>query len=151
MRIATSSTTSPAASPVRASARDERDSRPSLALNLFPAILTDTKARVWSGRWSDPAGADALRESVPGLVTWRDRDDGSRMYLWRPHEPLERAPSEFQEVTVALEESPQLFERLIRDAVQERLIQLGFTEKGHGFVNYGRPSLLAEVPALARA
>lgn len=35
------------------------------------------------------------------------------------------------------------------DAVRTRLFELGFIEKGGGFVNYDRPGLIARVPALA--
>ena len=62
-----------------------------------------------------------------------------------------RSPDGFAPVTVRLEESPPLFQRLIENAVEARLRELGFQEKGGGWVNYGRQSLLAEVPSLASA
>jgi hypothetical protein len=54
-------------------------------------------------------------------------------------------------VTVTFEESSQLFQRVLADAVERRLLALGFTRKGAGFVNYSKPSLLASIPALAPA
>ena len=117
-------------------------------LNLFPATLSHTTAEVWAGRWKGPEQAEELAGRYPGLVTWRDRDDASRMYVWHPTQVLGAAPEGMSPVTVTFEESPMLFERLVRDSVQRRLLAIGFTEKGGGYVNYGRGSLLAEVPAL---
>jgi hypothetical protein len=73
------------------------------------------------------------------------------MYIWDRATPLTPVPNDFQEVTVALDESPPLFQRLIKDAVAARLVALGFREKAGGWVNYARPSLLAKIPALAEA
>jgi hypothetical protein len=123
----------------------------SLALNFFPAILSTTTALVWSGRFPGAEAAEALRQDQPGLVTWRDPDDASRMYIWNPSTPLTNVPAFFQEVTVALEESPPLFQRLINDAIAGRLRDLGFQEKSGGWVNYNRPSLMTKIPALASA
>ena len=122
----------------------------SLTLNLFPATLSATTATVWVGLWPGTDGADAIRTKYPGLQTWRDRDDSSRLYIWHPVQPLMVPPTGFTEVTVALEESPQLFQRLVTDAVATRLRDAGFQEKGaDGWVNYKKPGLFAKVPALA--
>lgn len=123
----------------------------SLILNFFPATFSATNVKVWSGRWTDAEAADALRAVYPGIVTWRDRDDGSRLYIWKSVGDLTKVPAGFSEVTVALDESPQLFQRLVTDAVYARLRALGFEEKGGGWVNFGKPGLFAEVPALAEA
>ncbi len=70
------------------------------------------------------------------------------MYVW--HRETEFVPPDgFVAVTVRLDETPRSFERLIEDAVYARLEALGFQRKGEGWVNYGKKSLLAEVPAPA--
>lgn len=149
------STTVSRPSRARALARPGPDrtdrSTESLVLNFFPSTFSSTSVTVWSGRWSDAETADALRAAHPGLVTWRDRDDASRMYIWNPTTHLTEIPNGFVEVTVALDESPQLFQRLVTDAVHARLRALGFEEKGHGWVNFEKPGLFAKVPSLAEA
>jgi hypothetical protein len=132
-------------------------SRPGAAapvLNMFPIALNTSSVTVWAGRWIDGLDDD-LRARHSGLTTWRDTDDGNRLYVWNPTTMLPETsagvPAGFQEVTVTLEESPQLFERLITDAVEKRLAEIGFAPKGGGWVNYGKGSLLAAAPALASA
>lgn len=121
-----------------------------LALNLFPAALSSPSATVWSGLYPGPERAEAIELDQPGVVTWRDSDDGSRMYLWHRTNNFV-PPAGFVAVTVRFEESPQLFQRLIENAVEARLEELGFQPKSGGWVNYGRQSILAEVPSLASA
>jgi hypothetical protein len=121
-----------------------------LALNLFPATLSATAVTVWAGLYPGEQEASAIESRQPGVVTWRDPDDNSRMYTWHRQRDFVPPPG-FVAVTVRLDESPRLFERLIEDAVYARLRELGFREKGHGWVNYGKKSLLTEVPALAAA
>jgi len=121
----------------------------SLVMNLFPTTFSGDTARVWAGKWESPEHADALRASIPGLMTWRDRDDGARLYAWDPQRTLKSGPPGFQQVTVTLDESPPLFQRLLSDAIDRRFAELGFTAKGDGFVNYARRSLVAEIPALS--
>ena len=122
----------------------------SLALNLFPATLSKTTVTVWSGLYPGPDEAEAIEVAQHGVVTWRDPDDNGRMYVWH-REAAFVPPPDFVAVGVRLAESPRLFERLIEDAVFARLRALGFQEKGQGWVNYAKKSLLAEVPALAAA
>src|SRR5580692_9094969 len=116
--------------------KDERTEHSPLVLNLFPATFSSETVTCLCGPWSDPDGADSIREAYPGALTWRDRDDGRALYLWHPEESLPGKPLGFNEVTVALEESPQFFQRLLTDGVERGLTGLGFTRKGSGFVNY---------------
>ena len=118
-------------------------------LNIFPAHFTDTPAHVWVGLWRDPEYAAALAAANPGLVTWRDRSDASRMYVWHATEAI--SPDGFHEVTVTTAENPQLFQRLLDDAIHARMLELGFTEKHGSFVNYGKGSLLTTIPALSQS
>ena len=136
--------------PAPPAARPYSPSTTGLTLNLFPARLSTTTVTVWSGLYPGPEQAEAFEVAQPGVVTWRDPDDNSRMYMWDPTKAF-TPPAGFAEVTVRLDESPPLFERLIEDAVFARLAALGFQRKSEGWVNYGRPSLLAEVPQLASA
>lgn len=71
------------------------------------------------------------------------------MYAWYVPDMAGPPLPDFNPVTVALDESPLLFQRLLDDAVRARLFGLGFVEKGGGFVNYDRPGLITKVPALA--
>jgi len=121
-----------------------------LTLNFFTATLSNDTVTVWCGLYGDAHTTAAIAASAPGVVTWRDPDEGTRLYLWHPKGTF-TPPSGFSPVTVRLRESPRLFERLIEDAVFARLIELGFQEKSGGWVNYGKPSLLTQVPALASA
>ncbi|HEU4630497.1 MAG TPA: Piwi domain-containing protein [Gemmatimonadaceae bacterium] len=122
-----------------------------LTLNLFPATYSSDSVAVWVGRWTTPEDAAALADRVPGLVTWRDPDDAARMYAWHPREVVDLTAQRFAPVTVRLDESPRLFQRLTEDAVAARLASLGFTAKGGGWVNFRKPGLVASVPALAEA
>lgn len=61
----------------------------------------------------------------------------------------EQRPPGFKQVTVALEESPVLFQRLLDDTVCARLAQRGFLEKGAWLVKYEKPGLIANVPSIA--
>lgn len=117
-----------------------------LVLNFFPAVFTTPSATVWVGRWDDADAAKRLESQVPGLRTWRDPTDGTRLVAWHPSIALTEV-SGCRIATFTLEDLPQLFERLVDDAVRARFLELGFTPKSHGFVNYRR-SLLAEIPAL---
>jgi len=119
-----------------------------LSLNFFPATLSASEVTVWSGLYTTPEAAAEIEHAHEGLVTWRDPDDGTRLYIWHPTAAFE-LPQGFSPVTVRLAESPRLFERMIEDAVFRRLRELGFESKGEGWVNYQRPSLLARVRALA--
>ena len=121
-----------------------------LTMNFFTATLSSETVTVWCGLYGGPEAAAAIEANAPGVVTWRDPDDGTRLYLWHRRDGFS-PPTGFLPVTVRLSESPRLFERLIEDAVFARLTELGFQEKGRGWVNYNRPSLLAQVPALASA
>ena len=121
-----------------------------LTLNFFTATLSSDTVTVWCGLYGGPEAAAAIAANAPGVVTWRDPDEGTRLYLWHP-KGVFTPPAGFLPVTVRLSESPRLFERLIEDAVFARLTELGFQEKGRGWVNYNRPSLLAQVPALGSA
>jgi hypothetical protein len=121
-----------------------------LAVNVFPVTFSASKVGVWVGAWKSPEAADGLRAQIPGLVTWRDPDDASRMYAWHPTETPAQV-GDLKPVTVALDESPLLFQRMLSDAVSRRLTDVGFTERGHAFVNFSKPSLLAKVPALDAA
>jgi hypothetical protein len=133
-----------------ASLVDQAGSSPHIALNFFPATFSDSEARVWVGAWTGAEGADALRASIPGLVTWRDPTNGSRVYAWHPSTAL-TSVGDLLQVTVAFDELPQLFERLLADTVARRLQEIGFRRKKDGFVNLSKPSLLAQIPALAAA
>jgi Piwi domain len=119
-----------------------------LVLNFFPATFSEPRATAWVGRWESPEQADQLRASRAGLVTWRDRADGDRMYAWHPTAVLPETFEGLSRVTVRPDEAPQLFERLVTDAVGRRMHDLGFEEKGNGFVNFSKGSLLAKVPQL---
>jgi hypothetical protein len=129
--------------------REQRADALPLAINLFPAILSSDTARVWVGKWVSTEHAETLCAASPGLTTWRDRDDGTRLYAWDASRTLASGPPGFQDVTVSLEESPPLFQKLLADAIDARFRELGFAEKAGGFVNYGRQSLVADIPALA--
>lgn len=133
-----------------ASRVDHTASLPHVALNVFPVTFSEAKATVWVGAWTGPERADALRKRTPGLITWRDPTNGSRMYSWHPGTTL-ASVDDLTRVTVALDELPQLFERLLDDAVSRRLQEVGFQRKKDGFVNFSKPSLLAKIPALAAA
>jgi len=137
-------------SPQELSANGTEAAAKNLVLNFFPVTFSASNVQVWVGPWKDTEIADALRSSVPGLVTWRDPADASRMCAWHPTSLLAEA-GDLSRVTVAFDESPQLFQRLLIDAVARRLSEIGFTRKGYGWVNFGKPSLLAQVPALAAA
>jgi hypothetical protein len=129
----------------------DRESIEAWVLNFFAAILNATTVTIWAGKYPGPEATELMRQSCTGLVTWRDRDDGSRMYVWNPTVPLRDIPVGFKEVTVSLDESPPLFQRLINDAVKARMCALGFLAKSNGWVNYNHPSLMAKIPALAGA
>jgi len=105
---------------------------------------------VWSGLYTTAEAAAEIERSQAGLLTWRDPDDGTRLYAWHPSNGSS-APKGFSPVTVRLAEQPRLFERMIEDAVFRRMKELGFEERGAGWVNYQKPSLLAHVPSLATA
>jgi len=122
-----------------------------LVLNFFPANFSSETMTCFCGLWSDPDAAESIRKANPGAVTWRNRENGKVLYVWHPDGSLTKKPAGFNEVTVTLDESPQLFQHLLTDAVERRLGSLGFTRKGAGFVNYSKPSLLASIPALASA
>jgi hypothetical protein len=122
----------------------------SLVLNVFPVEFSADKASIWIGRWESAEAAQALQNDFPGLRTWRDTTDGSRLYIWYADAPG-KVPPGFQQVTIALDEAPQFFERILTEAVERRLNSLGFERKGNGFVNYGKGGLFAAVPALAGA
>lgn len=121
-----------------------------LVLNIFPARFSAASAEVWVGLWRGPEHAASVADAVPGIVTWRDPTDESRLYAWCARGAIE-APEEFQPVTVAVDENPQMFQRLLDDAVRSRMLQLGFTDKHGSFVNYAKGSLLATIPALSDA
>jgi hypothetical protein len=123
----------------------------SLVLNCFPATFSTKEISLLVGRWTTPEAADTLRAEHAGLSTWRDVDDGSRLYAWNASAPIPYRIEGFSEVTVRLDESPLLFQRLLMDAVQARLLSLGFEEKGGGFANFKGKSILADIPALAGA
>jgi hypothetical protein len=118
-----------------------------LRLNFFPAFFSATTASVWIGRWENQDAASQLEDQIPGLKTWRDTTDGTRLIAWHPTLSLERSVPGCRAATFAIDELPQFFERLVNDAVRARFYQLGFTEKSRGFVNYGR-SLLTQIQAL---
>jgi hypothetical protein len=122
-----------------------------LVLNFFPANFSSETMTCFCGLWSDADAAESIRKANSGTVTWRDRENGRVLYVWHPDGILTNKPTGFSEVSVTLHESPQLFQRLLTDAVERRLGGLGFTRKGAGFVNYSKPSLLASIPALASA
>lgn len=126
------------------------EAAPQLVLNVFPVSFSTQKVSVWSGRWRDTETADSLADTIPGLVTWRDPTDADRVYAWHPDRVLAEGVPNYNLVTVAAAELPQLFERLLMDAVRARFLSLGFTEKHNGFVNYGL-SVLDKIPALAAA
>jgi hypothetical protein len=140
----------PSYSPAVASEVGQAGSSPHIALNFFPATFSNSKATVFVGAWTGAESADALRAQVPGLITWRDPTNGSRMYAWHPRSAI-ASVGDLTHVTVALDELPQLFERLLGDAVARRLQEIGFHRKKDGFVNFGKPSLLAKISALAAA
>ena len=123
----------------------------SLAVNFFPVVFTSTTAAVWSGKYPGSDEAEQLIQDNRGLRTWRDPDDGKRMYVWNPTSTPAHIPDGFNDVTVTLQESPLLFQRLMNDAIALRMVALGFQQKGGGWVNYKRPSLMAQIPALATA
>ena len=129
--------------------RSTRTLGDTLVTNFFPATFSTDRVTVWAGRWTSVEELDALVAAHPGLTTWRDPDDTSRVYAW-PSTDGDVALGGFKSVTVSHEESPLLFQRLMLDGVHTRLVALGFTEKGGGFVNYAGKNLLAEVPALSR-
>lgn len=149
-----SSRTSSRAAPAHAKPYSSSSTSPTtgtvLRLNFFPANLSATTVTVWSGLYTTPEAAAEIEGSHAGLVTWRDPDDGTRLYVWHPTAAF-APPKGFSPVTVRLAEAPKLFERMMEDAVYWRLEELGFESKGEGWVNYGRPSLLAQVPSLASA
>jgi Piwi domain len=122
----------------------------SLITNFFPAEFSSDSVTVWAGRWTSGEDIDALKAANPTLSTWRDPDDAKRLYAWDTDYPDATPPIGFKIVTVSHEESPQLFQRLMLDAVRTRLAVLGFIEKdGGGFVNFDSKNLLAEIPALS--
>lgn len=120
-----------------------------LALNFFPVTFSAPQVSVWAGLWTATDAQEEIERKHPGLRTWRDRDDGTRMYAWYAPGATGAAPAAFRQVTVALDESPVLFQRLLDDTVRARLRQRGFVEKSGGYVNYDKPGLIAKVPALA--
>jgi hypothetical protein len=136
-------------SPYRDEGRQRASGSP-IVINFFQASFTSSSVTVWLGRWTSPEDADALRKAIPGLTTWRGRDDADRLYAWDASGRLSRGLPGFNDVAVALDESPQLFQRLIENAVAVRLASLGFEEKGGGFVKYGKPGLFASVPGAAK-
>jgi hypothetical protein len=117
-------------------------------INLFRASFSDDCAAVGVGRWTTPDAARTLRETHPGLRTWRDLTDGSRLYTWFVDGRI-ALPAGFREVTVRLDEAPMIFKRMLADAVERRFMTLGFERKRDAFVNYSKGSLLAQVPSLA--
>jgi hypothetical protein len=100
---------------------------------------------------SNADAVDSIGKANPGADTWRDRENRRALGLWHSERPLIGKSLGFNEVMVGLEESPQIFQHLLFNAVERRLTTLGFTRKGAGFVNYSKPSLLASIPALAAA
>lgn len=118
-----------------------------ILLNFFPATFSHETVSVWMGVWTDKESAAALRERHPGLETWRD---GKHLFAWHPTEPLPDKFDELSQVTVRFVENPRLFRRLADGAVRRKLAAAGFTKQGmRSFVNYGKGSLLAEIPSLA--
>lgn len=128
--------------------KELRRGLPTTVVNFFPAAFSNNFVAVGVGRWTDGAAADQLREKHPGLRTWRDRADGTRLYAWFS-DGRDEVLAGFRKVTVRLDESPMLFKRMLTDAVEKRFAELGFQRRGNGFVNYAKGSLLAHVPALA--
>lgn len=120
----------------------------STVLNFFPATFSSDTVKVGVGRWVDKVSTERLRDDNPGLRTWRDGEDGSRLYVWYMDD-RDSLPAEFQRVTVQLDEAPSIFKRMLGDAIERRFLEIGFERKGvNAFVNYGKPSLLCQVPSL---
>lgn len=117
-------------------------------INVFPATFSDDIVAVGVGRWTTPEAAKALREEHPGLRTWRDVADGSRLYAWFASAETALPPG-FRPVTVRLDEAPMIFKRMLTDAVEARFVALGFDQRRDAFVNYAKGSIVAQVPALA--
>jgi hypothetical protein len=121
-------------------------------INFFPAKLSSRTAKIFAGRRRDEAFRESLRNRYPSYVVWPDRTDSSRLYLWSAHEVTEKAPNGFTEVTVRLGENPFLFERLLQDAVEGRLRQLGFQRRRYReFVNFFKGNLLDRIEPLSNA
>lgn len=119
-----------------------------IAFNFFPVELDTTVVPVWVGKWESREITEGLSDSVPGMVTWRDPTDASRMYAWHAQTHHEQPPAGLKAVTVELTELPQLYEKLIADAVERRFRELGFSKKRFAYVNYAKESILASLPAL---
>jgi argonaute-like protein len=136
------STTAPVSVANQRSPLDRLD----LVTSYFPATLSASAATVRAGLWKGSDHADQLRETTPGLRTWRN---DSVLYAWN----MDGAPypEGFETVVVRFEENPALFKRLLNDAVRARFRTLGFTEKRRAFVNYEKASLLGAIPGLAAA
>ena len=123
----------------------------SLCMNFFRARFPAPAVSVWVGAWQSRGHAEALRQSISGLMTWRDQEDTDRLYCWHPEVALAEAPHGFTSVTVALDENPRLFQRLLDDAVGRQLSRLGFRFRKGGYVNLTRKNVLAEIPALSES
>ncbi len=122
----------------------------SLVTNFFPAQFSTDQVSCWSGRWVSAEATEALVAAHPGLETWRDPDEASRVYAWFRTNPTGmESVTGFKLVTVTHDEAPRLFQRLMLDAVHARLHALGFEEKGDGWVNYEAKNHLGAIPALA--
>lgn len=120
----------------------------STVLNFFPVTFSAETAAVGVGKWVDGPAVERLRDENLGLRTWRDTQDGARLYVWWK-DGRAGLPDGFRPVTVRLEEAPTIFKRMLTDAIDARFEQLGFERKGSAFVNFAKGSLLAEVPSLA--
>lgn len=121
-------------------------------LNFFPIIFSSKTVNVFAGRRGDEMYRKSLINQYPNCVTWPDKTDGDRLYLWSTTDPDFKPLTEFAPVTVELDENPFLFERLLQDAVEARLQSAGFTKRGYrDFVNFSKGNLLEKVEPLNAA
>lgn len=121
--------------------------------NLYPVTFTSQVARVLVGPWIDQETADTLRQSFPGLNTWRDSDDGSRLLAWYSDKDLESvtAPEEFRVAEFTSTEHAMLFKHLLQVGLHSRMSTLGYASNGFNRFNHPGINILPSIPALSAA
>jgi len=113
---------------------------------LFPVVWGAEQVEVFVGPYGDDAAYRDLEEAREGWSCWRDRYDGSRVYIWRHDESAAFARNGFRLASVARSDNPALFCRIMLEGIDRHLSGLGFVQIGRrGYANWAVGNLLSRI------
>lgn len=119
-----------------------------LVLNIFPATFSTDRLNVFVGPYRDDGHYAAVRAAENGWTAWRDRNDGSRIVVWRHDGNTEFVRPGFKPAVMTMDENVSLFCRVMLDGIDRHLRDRGFVRlrgRGTAYANWATGNVFDRV------